>query len=53
MARARALFQLVAKHPQDFPMPIDWHILGYVAAVVVVTGILAGLAPALESVRLT
>ncbi len=45
------LYQMVASRPADFPMPIDWRTFAYVAAVVTLTGILAGLAPALESVK--
>ncbi len=45
------LYQTIASRPADFPMPVDWHTFAYVAAVVMLTGIFAGLAPALESVK--
>ncbi len=45
------LYQIVASRPADFPMPVDWRTFAYVAAVVMLTGILAGLAPALESAK--
>jgi predicted permease len=45
------LFRLVAGRPADFPMPADWRTFIYVAGVVMLTGVLAGLAPALESVK--
>ena len=32
-------------------MPPDWRTFAYIAAVVLLTGILAGLAPALESLK--
>jgi predicted permease len=47
----RPMFQLVAGRVPDFPMPPDWRTFAYVAGVVLLTGILAGLAPALESVK--
>jgi predicted permease len=47
----KPLYRMVATRIPDFPMPIDWHIFAYISAVVLVTGILAGLAPALESVN--
>jgi predicted permease len=45
------LFRLVAARPPEFPMPPDWRTFAYVAGVVLLTGVLAGLAPALESVK--
>ncbi len=45
------LFRLVATRAPDFPMPPDWRTFAYISAVVLVTGILAGLAPALESLK--
>jgi predicted permease len=47
----KPLYHLVAKRLPDFPMPPDWRTFAYIAAVVMVTGILAGLAPALESLK--
>ena len=41
---------LAPKAP-DFPMTPDWRIFAYIAAIVLLTGILSGLAPALESVK--
>ncbi len=46
-----ALFKLVAGRAADFPMPPDWHTFAYVAVAVMLTGILAGIAPALESLK--
>ena len=48
----KSLYSFLASRPPDFPMPPDWHTFAYIAAVVVVTGILAGLAPALESLKM-
>ena len=45
------LFHLVAIGAPDFPMPTDWRIFLYLSVVVVATGIFAGLAPAVESVK--
>jgi putative ABC transport system permease protein len=45
------LLRLVATRAADFPMPPDWRTFAYISAVVLVTGILAGLAPALESLK--
>ncbi|HYW43066.1 MAG TPA: ADOP family duplicated permease [Bryobacteraceae bacterium] len=45
------LFHLVATGAPDFPMPPDWRIFVYLSVVVLATGILSGLAPALESVK--
>jgi predicted permease len=47
----RPLFRFVAGRVPDFPMTPDWRMFAYVAGVVIVTGVLAGLAPALESVK--
>src|SRR5207245_9309088 len=44
-------FRLVATGAPEFPMPPDWRTFSYIAAVVLLTGILAGLAPALESLK--
>ena len=46
------LFRLVATGAPDFPMPTDWRIFLYLLVVVVATGILSGLAPAVESVKI-
>ncbi len=45
------LYRILASRRPDFAMPPDWRTFAYVAGVVMLTGILAGLAPALESVR--
>ena len=45
------LYQFVAKRPPDFPLPPDWRIFAYIAAVVFATGCLCGIAPALESLK--
>ncbi|MBI4877167.1 MAG: ABC transporter permease [Acidobacteria bacterium] len=45
------LFRLLAGRPPDFPVPPDWRTFACVATVVLLTGVLAGLAPALESLR--
>jgi predicted permease len=45
------LYHAVANKAPDFPMPPDWKTFAYIAAVVLATGILSGLAPALESVK--
>ena len=45
------LFTYLASRPPDFPIQADWHTFAYIAAVMLATGILAGLAPALESLR--
>src|SRR5262249_20652572 len=45
------LYHAVASKAPDFPMPPDWQTFAYIGAVVLATGILAGLAPALESVK--
>jgi putative ABC transport system permease protein len=45
------LFRLLAGRPAGFPMPVDWRTFTHVAGIVILTGIVAGLAPALESVK--
>jgi predicted permease len=45
------LFRLIATRIPDFPMPVDWHTFLYLAVVVLLSGILAGLAPALQSLE--
>jgi putative ABC transport system permease protein len=45
------LFRLVAPNSPDFPMPTDWRTFAYIAAVVLAAGVLSGLAPALESLK--
>src|SRR6185295_14604238 len=45
------LYRAVAAKAPQFPMPPDWSTFAYIAGVVLVTGILSGLAPALESVK--
>ena len=45
------LYEFVVKRPPDFPLPPDWRIFAYIAAVVLVTGCVCGLAPALESLK--
>jgi predicted permease len=45
------LYEFVVKRPPDFPLPPDWRIFAYIAAVVFVTGCVCGLAPALESLK--
>jgi predicted permease len=45
------LSRLVTVGAHDLPMPPDWRTFSYVAAVVLLTGVLAGAAPALESLR--
>jgi predicted permease len=47
----RPLYHAVAAKAPDFPMAPDWQTFAYLATVVLATGILAGLAPAMESVR--
>jgi predicted permease len=47
----RPLYRAVAAKAPDFPMAPDWQTFAYLAAVVLATGVLAGLAPAMESVR--
>jgi predicted permease len=47
----KPLYRAVAAKAPDFPMAPDWQTFAYLAAVVLATGILAGLAPAMESVK--
>jgi predicted permease len=47
----RPLYTYLSPQPPDFPMPPDWRTFAYIAAVVAATGILAGLAPAIESLK--
>ena len=46
------LFRYLSPRAPDYPMHPDWRIFVYLAAVVFAAGILSGLAPALESVKL-
>ena len=46
-----ALFTFLAKRPPDFPLAPDWWIFAYMGGVVLLTGALCGLAPALESMK--
>jgi predicted permease len=45
------LFEFIAARPADFPIEPDWLTFLFVAAIVILTGVLAGLAPALESLK--
>jgi predicted permease len=45
------LFRHIAPRMPAIPMPPDWRVFGYVAVVVLLTGIVSGLAPAIESVK--
>ena len=45
------LFRYLAPRSPEFPMNPDWVIFTYLAAVVLLSGIMSGLAPALESVN--
>jgi predicted permease len=47
----RPLFRYLAPRSPEFPMQPDWLIFAWLAFVVVLTGIISGLAPALESVN--
>ena len=47
----KPLFHFLASRWPDFPIEPDWRTFAYIGAVVLATGILSGLAPALESVR--
>jgi predicted permease len=47
----KPLYTFLSPIPPDFPMAPDWRTFAYIAAVVTATGILAGLAPALESLK--
>jgi len=46
-----ALFQYLAKQPPDFPLAPDWLIFAYIGGVVLVAGLLSGVAPAVESLK--
>ena len=43
------LFRYLAPRAPEYPMHPDWRIFLYISAIVLLTGILSGLAPALES----
>jgi predicted permease len=45
------LYRYLAPRAPDYPMDPDWRIFLYVSAIVLLSGILSGLAPALESVK--
>jgi predicted permease len=45
------LFRYLAPRAPDYPMDPDWRIFLYISAIVLLSGILSGLAPALESVK--
>ncbi|MCX6629456.1 MAG: ADOP family duplicated permease [Candidatus Solibacter sp.] len=45
------LFRYLAPRAPDYPMDPDWRIFLYISAIVLFSGILSGLAPALESVK--
>jgi predicted permease len=47
----RPLFRYISPAAPEIPMPPDWRVFAYVAAVVLITGIASGLAPALESIK--
>ena len=47
----RPLFRYISPSSPEIPMPPDWRIFAYVAVVVLMTGIVSGLAPAMESIR--
>src|SRR5205814_6389539 len=47
----RPLLRFLSARAPDLPLSPDWRIFAYVAVVVLLTGIAAGLAPALESVK--
>jgi predicted permease len=47
----KPLYHYLASRQNDFAMPPDWRTFAYIAGVVLMTGILAGLAPALESLK--
>jgi predicted permease len=47
----RPLFRFISPTAPDIPLPPEWRVFAYVAVVVLFTGIAAGLAPALESVK--
>ena len=45
------LFEMIAGIQADFPINPAWRTFAFVASVVMITGVLAGLAPALETLR--
>ena len=45
------LFRYIAPAAPEIPLPPEWRVFAYVALIVLLTGIAAGLAPALESVK--
>lgn len=45
------LFRFIAQQPPDFPLAPDWWIFAYAGGAVLITGTVAGLAPALESLK--
>ncbi|HLK63674.1 MAG TPA: ABC transporter permease [Bryobacteraceae bacterium] len=45
------LYQFIAKQPPDFSLAPDWWIFAYAAGAVLLTGVAAGLAPAVESLK--
>ena len=47
----RPLFRYISPTAPEIPLPPEWRVFVYVAVVVLLTGIAAGLAPALESVK--
>lgn len=47
----RPLFHYLAPRAPDYPMHPDWRVFLFVSAIVLLSGIFAGLAPALESVK--
>jgi predicted permease len=47
----RPLFRYISPNAPEVPLFPEWRVFAYVAVVVLITGIAAGLAPALESVK--
>jgi predicted permease len=47
----RPLFRFISPTAPEIALPPEWRVFAYVAVVVLLTGIAAGLAPALESVK--
>jgi predicted permease len=45
------LYRYLVPRAPDYPMSPDWRIFLYISAIVLLSGILSGLAPALESVK--
>ena len=45
------LFRYLAPRAPEYPMDPDWRIFLYISAIVLLSGILSGLAPALEAVK--